>query len=459
MTDNTKIEFVNHASILITHNDLGILSDPWYFSSIFNKGWRLLYENEIDYIEEVLSKTSHIYLSHEHPDHFNPKFLLEKKIKELILKKNITFIFQETKDKRVVNFLKKNNFNVKECELDKKIYLADQITIKISKHDFYDSSLSIFTPSYKILNLNDCPLKDISEIKSFKKLHGEYDLLLTQFSYAAWKGSEENTKLRKLAASEKINSIISQAKILNCKYIIPFASYIYFSNKMNFYMNDSANKPDTVYKALKENNLNPIIMAPKEVQSLKSISQNQDSLSFWNDQFNNLMNGKKQIDMYDVSIKLEDLQLSFLEYQKKLYKKNSKLLISILSKLSFLNIFQDIYIFLEDHNKNYKFSIFNGLNETQNKNYDISMHSDSLFFIFKNEFGFDTLTVNGCFQTQSDKFPRVTKTLALGSLNAMGLGLNYKILLNIEIIFLFLKKVYSFFKKLRTTEILSYEKK
>ena len=78
MTDNTKIEFVNHASILITHNNLGILSDPWYFSSIFNKGWRLLYENEIDYIEEVLSKTSHIYLSHEHPDHFNPKFLLEK---------------------------------------------------------------------------------------------------------------------------------------------------------------------------------------------------------------------------------------------------------------------------------------------------------------------------------------------------------------------------------------------
>ena len=30
---------------------------------------------------------------------------------------------------------------------------------------------------------------------------------------------------------------------------------------------------------------------------------------------------------------------------------------------------------------------------------------------------------------------------------------------NIEIIFLFLKKVYSFFKKLKSTEILSYEKK
>ena len=46
------------------------------------------------------------------------------------------------------------------------------------------------------------------------------------------------------------------------------------------------------------------------------------------------------------------------------------------------------------------------------------MHSDSLLFIFKNEFGFDTLTVNGCFQTKSSQFTKVTKTLALGSLNA-----------------------------------------
>ena len=454
MTNETKIEFVNHASVLITSGNLGILSDPWYFFSTFNKGWRLLYENKIEYIESVLSRSSHIYISHEHPDHFNPKFLLEKKIKELIIKNNITFIFQKTKDKRVVSFLKKNDFVVQECELDKIIQLNDKVSIKISKHDFYDSSIAVFTPNYKILNLNDCPLKEKNEIKKFRKKHGEFDILLTQFSYAAWKGSIENTKLRQIAAKEKIDAMVSQAKILNCKYVIPFASYIYFSNKMNFYMNDSVNTPETVVKELADKKINSIIMAPEEVQNLNSIKQNSQSLKFWKQKFN-LTNKDKEMDEYKKNIGLEELNLNFEDYKKKIFKKNSKILIAILNKISMLNIFQDIIIYLEDHKKNYKFSIFKGLKETSNNEFDISMHSDSLLFIFKNEFGFDTLTVNGCFQTKSNKFSKVTKTLALGSLNAMGLGLNYKLIFDMQIIFLFLKKVASFFRKLKSTEQLT----
>ena len=151
MKDNTKIEFVNHASVLITSNEIGILSDPWYFSSTFNQGWRLIYENSIEYVESVISKSTHIYISHEHPDHFNPKFLLDSKIKDLIIKKDLTFIFQETKDKRVVNFLKKNNFKVKECELDKYLVKPEEYSEKSiingqalfihDKKTFYDDTI------------------------------------------------------------------------------------------------------------------------------------------------------------------------------------------------------------------------------------------------------------------------------------------------------------------------------
>ncbi|MFL2882935.1 MAG: MBL fold metallo-hydrolase [Pelagibacteraceae bacterium] len=451
MTNKTKIEFVNHASVLITSDNLGILSDPWYFFSTFNKGWRLLYENKIDYVESVLSRSTHIYISHEHPDHFNPRFLLEKKIKELIIKNNITFIFQKTKDKRVVSFLKKNNFLVQECDLDKIIKLNDKVSVKISKHDFYDSSIAIFTQNHKILNLNDCPLKGEREIKDFKKKHGEFDILLTQFSYAAWKGGIDNTELRQIAAKEKIDAMISQAKILNCKFVIPFASYIYFSNKMNFYMNDSVNKPETVVKELANEKINSIIMAPEETQNLDSIKQNPHSLEFWKQKFD-LNNKNKEIDEYKKSVNLEELNLNFEDYRKKIFKKNSKIIITLLHKLPIFNIFQDIVIYLEDHKKSYSFSILKGLHEKSNSEYDISMHSDSLLFIFKNEFGFDTLTVNGCFQTKSKKFSKVTKTLALGSLNAMGLGLNYKLIFDMQIILLFLKKVSSFFKKLKSTE-------
>ena len=36
------------------------------------------------------------------------------------------------------------------------------------------------------------------------------------------------------------------------------------------------------------------------------------------------------------------------------------------------------------------------------------MHSESLSFIFKNEFGFDTLTVNGCFECSPKNFSKVS---------------------------------------------------
>ena len=72
------------------------------------------------------------------------------------------------------------------------------------------------------------------------------------------------------------------------------------------------------------------------------------------------------------------------------------------------------------------------------------MHSESLHFIFKNDFGFDTLTVNGCFESTKDGFIKSTKSFALGSLNSMGLKLNLKLLMNVKLIFFFfnlLKKV------------------
>ena len=126
----------------------------------------MLYENESNYVEEVLDRTSYIYLSHEHPDHFNPSYLLKDEIKKKIIQNQITFLFQKTKDKRVISFLKNKGFKV--IELDqKKNKIEDNIEVEIVKHDFYDSSISIKTPDIKILNLNDCPLRDIKEIKKF----------------------------------------------------------------------------------------------------------------------------------------------------------------------------------------------------------------------------------------------------------------------------------------------------
>ena len=54
--NRTNIEFVNHASVLISHGEINILSDPWYSGAVFHQGWRLLYENTCDKINDILKK-------------------------------------------------------------------------------------------------------------------------------------------------------------------------------------------------------------------------------------------------------------------------------------------------------------------------------------------------------------------------------------------------------------------
>ena len=213
-------------------------------------------------------------------------------------------------------------------------------------------------------------------------------------------------------------------------------------------MNDSVNTPERVYDYLSKNSLSPIIMKPGDKQLVTQLKQNKSSLEFWKDKFE-FNDQNKSIDMYQKNYELKDIQNEFIKYQKKIFTKNSKVLIYFLHKLNFLGAFQKLNILFVDNKNNYEYSIFSGIKKTDNKQHDISMHSESLSFIFKNEFGFDTLTVNGCFECAPQNFSKVSKTLAIGSLNAMGLKLNLAIIFKLDVILLFLKKLIVFLRKLK----------
>ena len=90
---NPKVEFINHASVLITYGNVGLLSDPWYQGDAFHKGWNLLHEFDDNEINILLDRTSHIWISHEHPDHFSISFF--KKFGKKIIDKEIEIIEAE----------------------------------------------------------------------------------------------------------------------------------------------------------------------------------------------------------------------------------------------------------------------------------------------------------------------------------------------------------------------------
>ena len=76
-----------------------------------------------------------------------------------------------------------------------------------------------------------------------------------------------------------------QYKTLNAKCVIPIASFIYFSHKDNFYMNDSINTPNDIYEALKDLNISTLIMKPNDkfIFGFKNHNNNLAN-SFWDEQ-------------------------------------------------------------------------------------------------------------------------------------------------------------------------------
>ena len=432
----SKITFINHASVLISDENDALLTDPWYDGDILNFGWRLLYLNRKKFINETLEKVTYIWISHEHPDHFSIKFFNE--YKDIILANKIKILFQKTKDRRVVKFLESKNFQIIELE-DNQIYeLNNNFKVHIKRFGFYDSALIANIAGKKIINLNDCVFENKKELEQFGEYEGKANILLTQFSYAAWKGGVENKKWRIKAANEKIDRILDQAKALDSDIVIPFASFNYFSNVENFYMNETINTPQKVIDKVfeEEKFFDLVIMQPEESQSISEIKQQASSIKFWKDIYSEINNFPKHT--YEI-VKFDELEFNFMNYQERIFKNNSRWFMRLLSFMPFLNIFQKLDIYLHDLEKTISLSVFEGIKVCENKkSYHVKMHSNSLNFIFKNEFGYDTLTANGNFETSRSGFSKLTKALSIGSLNTLGYSFSPSLIFKPEIYILFL---------------------
>lgn len=439
----TSLQFINHASVIISDGKTSVLSDPWYAGEVFHKGWNLLHENSSEEISEILDGITHIWVSHEHPDHFSVPFfkLFAQKIKAL----SIIILFQKTKDKRVVKFLTEQGFDVHELEFNQPKFLNDDFSVTCIKDGFYDSGLLIEVSGEKILNLNDCEVTTEHRANEVFSVTGEVDVLLTQFSFAAWKGGKENKRWRDDAADQKINAVRIQIDKFHPKLVIPFASFVYFSNAENFYLNDAVNKPRDVVDKIGHYAKKILIMAPYDkIGGDYDVINNENAIIFWDRKYSEA----KPIQKYH-RIEMDQLIETFGQYCDRIHKNNNINLIKILRKVKPIGVFTPCLVHLSDLNVTVKFDyVFKSFRETH-EDALISMQSESLYFIFKNSFGFDTLTVNGCFEeVAKNGFVRATKTLAIENLNNLGINIEINTLFNFPLIKLFLERLYRVARKL-----------
>ena len=72
----------------------------------------------------------------------------------------------------------------------------------------------------RIINLNDCPFESEGTLQEFATKYGPTDVLMTQFSYAAWKGGRHNVQWRTTAAEDRLRSVVRHGRTLKAKIVI-----------------------------------------------------------------------------------------------------------------------------------------------------------------------------------------------------------------------------------------------
>ena len=218
-----QIKFLGQAGFFLESKNCKILCDPWFSpTGGFLARWHQFPPN--DHIDQnLLRETDFLYISHEHHDHFDRKYLES-------FPKDVTILIANYQTKEFRNDISELGFsNIIEINDWQKKKLADDFEIMLltdpGKYK-EDSSLMIKSEGYTIFNKNDCYLSKnyLEKLSTFN-----IDILFTQFSGAIWYPmvydyDEEKMKAVAKNVRNRLNeNFIDTVNSIKSKFVIPSA--------------------------------------------------------------------------------------------------------------------------------------------------------------------------------------------------------------------------------------------
>mgnify|MGYP001445174516 CR=1 FL=1 len=276
------IEYINHACILIDTGKEKILTDPWLDGpSWANNLWLFPKSNHVsDYFKDI----DYIYISHGHEDHLHKKSIewLPEQLKEvpIIVPDFGVDYFVKTLNKyglKNLHFLKDNERKNMSEFLDLKMFINE------SDHD---SSLLISSNNTNIFLQTD----NLMTNDQAKKIGEENDIDIC-FTITCQTGpfpgfyrmSEDDMRIaskNKRDNSQKFS--LNLMKILNPKYVIPYASDVCYFNE-DLFANPLHKDDKESYKKLVEDSLTEtevIVMYPHDSINIeRGVVKNRSILS------------------------------------------------------------------------------------------------------------------------------------------------------------------------------------
>jgi hypothetical protein len=361
---------------------------------VFNESWSLLCTPALT--PTTLQGVTHIWISHEHPDHLHFPTLQAIPAEQ---KSTITVLYQRHFASRVFEALTNLGFyQVIELPLGRWLDLGGNVSIMCGSVGTLDSFLAVRSASSTVLNVNDCEISPWATRTAARRI-GSVDVLLTQFSIANWVRNPGDTEVT--AAADVLSRMRLYIRSFKPRVTIPFASFVYFSHDENRHMNAWINTPDRVREQLSG--------APTQLQFL----YNDDS---WSSKDGFCVHGDP-LERYRADFQ----NIAALPYRShpsyprdELIAVGQRLVNEVRSRFPQFLLRQaaPIHFYLVDLDAAIRFDLHQGTVEAEQRvknDCDLALHSQALWFAFKFPWGFGTLEVSGRYTRINPKI----NTLAL----------------------------------------------
>jgi UDP-MurNAc hydroxylase len=406
-----RLTWVNHAAFVLESRDIRLICDPWIEGTAFNNGWRLMSPTKMRY--EDFASITHVWFSHEHPDHFSPPNL--KNIPEQV-RNRITVLFHETRDKRVAKTCQSLGFTVRELPDRTPISIGEDFKVTCGLNDLIDSWIAISAEGKTVLNLNDCIFPKRGELGGIRALVGTVDLLLSQFSYAHWVGNPGDLTAHRAQAMKKRGEMSAQIELIRPRQFIPFASYVYFCHEENFHLNQAGNRVGDIC-AFAEKNLGQetVVLYPEERWQVGKPHDSREAIERYEADLERALSSTP---LKSRTVDFGDLQRAMSELIDQCRKRNSSLVLSALPAgiVRLADLRQDVEI-----------SYRRGIQPVLDKQPDIVLSSDSMLYCIKTDWGGDTLKINGRFEVPVNGKPaRFFKLFRIPQYNSYGENVNVR---------------------------------
>jgi len=240
-----RVTYFYSACVGIASPDVRILCDPWFTEGIYGGSW--FHYPKLERPLERLGETDLLYISHLHPDHFDPKFLLEYLERYPAVRVLIAPF--------VPNYLSKlmtaagiahevtEELTVGETKLG--LFLAG-----VGPPSSIDSALAVRWRDHAVVNYNDNPGKK-PQLEQLRDFCGEVDIALLPYAGAgAWPQTyfDRGSELMRAAEQKRERSFERYRRIaaaLDAKVRVPFAGKYLLGGHLHE-LNDLRGVPDAV---------------------------------------------------------------------------------------------------------------------------------------------------------------------------------------------------------------------